>query len=245
MKTDEILTQLTDFRRFAMAAGACLTLWTGPAAATEWQPVQSIRDAASTFAAAELGGDGEDIRAEAGELDGRLRMARCDRPLEAFLPNGSAAGNRLIVGVRCTGSKPWKLFVPVRIARFADVLIVRHALPRGHVLTPADLRTERRDLGNQIRAYVSDLAHLPGRRLKRPVIAGTPLTHAMVDAENIVRRGQKVTLLVEEGGMQIRMTGKALADGAKDQRIRVENTSSRRVVEGVVRSPEVVEIMLN
>jgi flagella basal body P-ring formation protein FlgA len=77
------------------------------------------------------------------------------------------------------------------------------------------------------------------------VLAGTPITHNLVDAERIVRRGQKVTLVVDDGGMEIRMAGRALSDGALDQRIRVENVSSRRVVEGVVRSAEVVEIRLN
>jgi flagella basal body P-ring formation protein FlgA len=54
-----------------------------------------------------------------------------------------------------------------------------------------------------------------------------------------------VTLVVDNGGMEIRMAGKALSDGALDQRIRVENVSSRRVVEGIVRSAEIVEIRLN
>jgi flagella basal body P-ring formation protein FlgA len=33
-------------------------------------------------------------------------------------------------------------------------------------------------------------------------------------------------------------------DGAVDQRIRVENTVSHRIVEGLVRSPEYVEVLV-
>lgn len=215
------------------------------APAGQWQSVESIRETASRYAAEKLDADGEDVRAEPGELDTRLRMARCDAPLEGFLPNGMGNGNRLIVGVRCAGSKPWKLFVPVRIARYGDVLVATRALPRGHLLTPEDVRSERRDLTSGMQTLIGSFGELPGRRLTRPVLAGTPLTHNLVDVERVIRRGQKVMLVVDDGGVEIRMAGKALSDGALDQRIRVENASSRRVVEGIVRSSEVVEVRLN
>ncbi|WP_405233775.1 flagellar basal body P-ring formation chaperone FlgA [Lentisalinibacter salinarum] len=252
MQSDGTLTAATEIRRGLSAPAALalvlvpvLVLFAGGATAADWQPVESIRETAARYAASQLGADGDDVRVEAGELDTRLRMNRCDVPLSGFLPNGMGNGNRLVVGVRCEGTKPWKLFVPVRIARYADVLVVSRSLPRGHVLTTGDVHTERRDLSSHLKTYAGSLRQLPGRRLKRPVLAGTPLTHNMVDAEQIVRRGQKVTLVVDNGGMQIRMAGRALSDGALDQRIRVENVSSRRVVEGVVRSPEVVEIRMN
>jgi flagella basal body P-ring formation protein FlgA len=246
MRNVRTLTAATENRRrWRGLAAFALTLCAGAAGAADWQPVESIRETAARHAAGQLGADGDDIRVEAGELDSRLRMNRCDVPLTGFLPNGMGNGNRLVVGVRCEGSKPWKLYVPVRIARYAQVLVVTRSLPRGHVLGTGDVRTERRDLSSHLKTYAGSLAELPGRRLKRPVLAGTALTHHLVDAEQIIRRGQKVTLVVDDAGMEIRMAGRALSDGALDQRIRVENVSSRRVVEGVVRSAEVVEIRLN
>lgn len=245
MQSVGTLTAATEIRRGLSALAALAFALLAPAAAADWQPVDSIRETAARYAASQLGADGADMRVEAGELDSRLRMKRCDAPLSGFLPNGMGNGNRLVVGVRCEGSKPWKLYVPVRIARYGDVLVVTRSLPRGHLLTAADVRSEKRDLSSHLNTYAGSLGQLPGRRLKRPVLAGTPITHNMVDAERVVRRGQKVTLVVDNGGMEIRMAGKALSDGALDQRIRVENMSSRRVVEGVVRSAEVVEIRLN
>jgi flagella basal body P-ring formation protein FlgA len=40
------------------------------------------------------------------------------------------------------------------------------------------------------------------------------------------------------------MAGKAMADGALNQRIKVENSVSRRIVEGLVRSAELVEVQV-
>ena len=50
--------------------------------------------------------------------------------------------------------------------------------------------------------------------------------------------------LIANGGMTIQMSGKALMDGAISQRIRVENTNSGRIVEGIVRSRELVEVLV-
>jgi flagella basal body P-ring formation protein FlgA len=44
--------------------------------------------------------------------------------------------------------------------------------------------------------------------------------------------------------MSVRMAGKALGDGLINQRVRVENLSSGKIVEGIARSPQVVEIVL-
>jgi flagella basal body P-ring formation protein FlgA len=52
-----------------------------------------------------------------------------------------------------------------------------------------------------------------------------------------------VTLLADAGGISVRMAGRALSDGLINQRIKVENLSSGKIVEGIARSPQVVEIV--
>jgi len=43
--------------------------------------------------------------------------------------------------------------------------------------------------------------------------------------------------------MSVRTAGKALNDGLINQRVRVQNMSSGKIVEGVARSEQVVEII--
>ena len=57
-----------------------------------------------------------------------------------------------------------------------------------------------------------------------------------------VKRGQEVTLLASAGGIQVRMAGRALADGREGARLRVQNLSSQAVVEGVVETDGVVRV---
>jgi flagella basal body P-ring formation protein FlgA len=212
--------------------------------AERWQPTEDIASAAESYLLKRQGNGAAGASARAGMLDRRLRLSRCDAPLEAFLRDGTRIGPRTTVGVRCSGSKPWKVYVPVVLSIRREVWIARHPLPRGHVLTADDLMSDLRDISRINAAWVSDKAALIGQRLKTSILAGRIVTRQLIEAENVVRRGQTVTLAVSSGGLTIRMTGKALTDGALNQRIRVQNLNSGRVVEGIVRSRELVEILV-
>ena len=65
----------------------------------------------------------------------------------------------------------------------------------------------------------------------------------MLLGSRVVQRGQTVTLIATNGGFSVRMAGRALSDGMINQRVRVENLSSGKVVEGIARSEQVVEII--
>ena len=49
-----------------------------------------------------------------------------------------------------------------------------------------------------------------------------------------LRRGDNVALVSRRGGVEVRVAGKALADAGENERVTVENLSSRRVVQGIV-----------
>jgi flagella basal body P-ring formation protein FlgA len=151
---------------------------------------------------------------------------------------------RTIVGVRCTGSKPWKVYVPVDVVTLATVYTAGATLPKGHLLTAADLATDERDVSRLTGGYFTNKDALIGQRLKQQLLAGRIFTPTVLQADFIIRRGQTVTLLAKGGGINVTMTGKSLMDGALNQRIRAENLSSGRIIEGIVRSREHVEILL-
>ena len=215
---------------------------------SQWHPVGSIEDAAEAFLRSKIGlgapGAGSRTMLQAGSLDERHRLAKCDVPLEPFMRRGARVSARTIVGVRCSGSKPWKVYVPVDVVTLATVTVAAAALPRGHVLSAADLVTDRRDVSRQLAGYFSSPDDLVGQRVKHQVIAGRVITPSMLEANTIIKRGQTVTILVNSAGIGVRMAGTALMDGALNQRIRVENRNSGRVIEGVVRSQEHVEIIV-
>lgn len=233
------------FDAVALAVTAMLTLCTGAAAASSgWQSTEEITAVAEDYLRSRIGGSAENTAVQAGVLDPRHLLAQCTKPIEAFLRRGTKVSARTIVGVRCTGTKPWRVYVPVDVIVTDTVFVAARTLPRGHLLTAADLVAEERDVTRLVSGYVSSKAQLIGQRLKSQLMAGRILTPKLLQADMAIRRGQSVTLVVVSGDVSIRMGGKALADGALGQRIRVENSNSGRVVEGIVRSQEHVEVLV-
>ena len=214
------------------------------AASQQWQPTEQIAAAAEKFLRERIGKTASRTTVKASRLDSRHRLSLCSQRLEPFLRRGTEISARTIVGVRCDGDRPWKVYVPVDVVVTADVLVASRTLPRGHVISAGDLVAQQRDVSRLISGYLSDIESLKGQRLKSQLIAGRILTPAMLQVDATIRKGQAVTLIINSGGINVQMSGKAMMDGALSQRIQVENTNSGRVVEGIVRSPEHVEVLV-
>src|SRR5690606_30212151 len=105
---------------------------------------------------------------------------------------------------------------------------------RGEPLRAEDLRHERRNVSRLNGAYLTRIKDAEGMVLKHPVPAGSVLAARLVERPKIVRRGQRVPVVVRSGTLAVRSDGEALADAAEGDRVRVRNVSSRMVIEGVV-----------
>ena len=132
--------------------------------------------------------------------------------------------------------------MPVEIRREIDVLVLRRAVTRGEVLGAADVVGQKRQVASLSSPYVGRIAELAGRPTRRPLPEGTPLTAEALSAALLIKRGQTVTLTASTGGIEIRASGRALADASASQRLRVQNLDSLKVVEGVAESDGVVRV---
>lgn len=225
-----------------------LSFLVGPAFAGGWHDPADIASTAENYlrtridAVADDGGNETVLSSDM--LDKRLKLAACDRPLSGFLRPGARIAARTIVGVRCSGSRPWKVYVPVEMTVNMDIWVASRPLPRGHILSEEDMVAERRNVSRQAGGYFSTGQALAGQRLEISILQGRAFEPRFVEADNVIRRGQSVTLAVRSNGIDVRMSGTALSDGALNQRIRIENRNSGRVVEGIVRSRELVEVLV-
>ena len=169
-----------------------------------------------------------------GQLDSRLNLSQCSSPLEVYLPVGSRDIGRLTVGVKCTDANPWSLHVPVTVTVYKNVVVASRSLSRGEVLTENDFKRVKYDMSQLPVGYIEDPVYGIGMELKRRLATGVPLTASMMKKPHIIKRGQQVSIVARAGGMEVRMSGKALAHGAVGERIRVLNVRSKKKLEGTV-----------
>jgi len=213
------------------------------AIAGTYQSHNSIYQAARNFVRSQVvSQNNQQAEIKIGKLDSRLKLNQCNKKLNTFLPKGSRKLGKTTVGVKCTGRKPWSLHVSVTISVFKDVLVASHQLNKNSILTEADFKLEKHDLAELHYGFFEDLKIAAGMKLKRRVLVGAVLTPAMLKKPKIISRGQQITIMAQSGRMQVRMEGKALANGAVGERIKVMNLKSKQKLEGVVTSTGVVKV---
>jgi len=188
--------------------------------AADWQPVASIRAAALSSLPA--GTEGEAQVADA------LRLPRCGGALQVQ-PTANTT-----VEVSCPDAGGWRLFVPVKVRRNQTVLVLARGIAAGETLTAADISTAQRDAARIAGAVLADPNAAIGRIARRQLQAGTLLSSNDLVAQRLIKRGDNVALVSRRGSVEVRIAGRAMGDAGENERISVENLSSRRIVQGTV-----------
>lgn len=208
------------------------------------QPIASIEQAARGIALKELGG-GDPATLEVQPVDPRLRYAACQGPLLGGMAPGMRSQARMTVEVRCA-EPHWRIFIGVTLHSVEHVVVTTHPLMRQVVLGPADLTVVEREITLLPGGYYRSPEALYGTVTGRMLGAGEVLTPTVVQIPPVIRRGQQVTVVARQGGLEVRQAGTALADAGLSQRVQVQTGAGRgtHAIEGVVRAPDLVEVAI-
>ncbi len=209
------------------------------------EPLERIMTTVRTFVLASLGDAATTAtRIDIGQLDSRLRLARCAHLPTAQLAPGSRSLDNGTVNIRCTAPVTWSIFVPVRVEREVAAVVVTRPLSRQQVITAADVRLEATSSAQLANGYFDTPENVIGLQTKRALLPGQVLNDALLTPAKVVKRGQQVTLIVVTPGVTVQMKGEALEDGAVGQRIRVRNSTSKQIIEGEIEASGMVRLQL-
>lgn len=232
--------QAPNFRR----AGLLLALAGLRAWGNDLQDIGALEGIARTAAIKELPAASEQQRLQVGPIPVGQKLPRCVGAVIPGVAPGLRMSGRILIELTCSDAKGWHVYVPVRIVGTTAATVAAHALIGGSLITAGDLAVERRDLSTLPPGYLNDPSIAIGLTLIRPLAGGAVLTNQELLGAKAVQRGQSVTLVANAGGIDVRMAGRAMSDGLINQRIKVENLSSGKIVEGIARSEQVVEIVI-
>lgn len=113
-----------------------------------------------------------------------------------------------------------------------DVYIPTRDLHRGDILSAGDLQRVTRDRNRLPQDPVRDRSDAVGQRVARSVRQDRVLRMSHLESVPMVERGDRVTLFLDTGSIQIRSVGMAAESGAVGDWIRVKNLDSRRELSG-------------
>jgi flagellar basal body P-ring formation protein FlgA len=130
-----------------------------------------------------------------------------------------------------------------RIERMAKIPVLRQSMNQGSVIGTNDIEyieVAQRSLKSDIMLDANKLVGMTPRRI---VNAGVPVNPNDLEFPQLIERGDVVTMVFNENGLELTAQGKAMEDGAKGDRIRVTNTSSNKTI--VAEVTNVKEVTLN
>jgi flagella basal body P-ring formation protein FlgA len=224
---------------------ATLLTLTFPAAATgPAQSLASISEQVENFLLTPYKEQEQAVEVQVGSLDPRLRLAPCGTELEVFQPTGARPLGNTSVGVRCPAPRPWTIYLSATVRVFDQVQVASRPLPRGTILSAADLRSERQDLTTLSGGYETSSARVVGKQLQRPLRAGEVIPSRALSSALVIKRGEQVSILARQGGMEVASSGIALHNAAMGERLQVRNRSSQKLIEGTVIAAHKIEIGL-
>ncbi len=129
------------------------------------------------------------------------------------------------------------------VEALARVVVSAGPLKRGQILLPKNLSTAVMDISSMSNPGL-EVDNFIGKKLQRSMRAGSPVSLSMVESLPVVRRGERVKIVINSGQMRLTATGLARSDGILDEMIRVQNINSNKIIHCRVAAPGLVEVLL-
>ena len=124
-------------------------------------------------------------------------------------------------------------------------LVVAKPLAMRQLIRDEDL-IERRALVERLPDEpLATRAEVVGQAAARPLAAGTVLTGRAVEAQQLVKAGQYVTVTLQQGAVNIKSVAKAVESGSYGQTIRVKNEATRDVFQVILTGPQTATMNLS
>jgi len=136
------------------------------------------------------------------------------------------------------------MYVPVYVGKLEQVVVLKSNVERGKEIVNSMLTVQLHDVGKLTQGYFLELQNLKDKAAVRHLVAGQILNPMMVDAVDLIKKGDRVMIVINKGELKVKMPGIALASGEKGKQISVRNRSSNRIVKAVIKERGLVEIII-
>lgn len=161
-----------------------------------------------------------------------------------FVPQASSnptylAGNFFFA---VEGQEAGRARVTAQVDLTVPALVATRTLARGHILAEEDLSLTQIPY-TQGKGALLDPNQAVGQTLKGNVSAGDPIRDRNLTKSILVKRGDMVTIVAQQGGLKVTASGQARQDGALGDTIGITNLDSKKNLTGRVIGPSQVEII--
>ncbi len=115
--------------------------------------------------------------------------------------------------------------------------VLTTGLRRGDAITPDLITFVEPDPDRRIQGLIQSTELLQDTEAARNLRAGQPLALRDIQAISVIKKGDAVKLVFEQGMLRLTVNAKALSDAAKGETVRVMNLQSKRTMDAIAMAP--------
>ncbi len=210
----------------------------------QFESHQVIKNKALAYLSSRL--DAEDIEhtLQIQHIDPRLKLKKCPLDIEISLTQELVKPGKNTLNIQCKSPAPWRVFITADVTLFSRALVAKYPLNKGHLIQKNDLKLETIKLTGLRTAYLSDPDRAVNHVLKRRVQRGDLISVKNLSKPTLIKKGDKITIIAKNNGFQISMKGTALTAGGKDDKIRVKNSKTKKIIQGIIFDAQTVKVTL-
>ncbi len=137
-----------------------------------------------------------------------------------------------------------KIAATAVIKAYDQIFVSRRAFKKGYYLQKDDIYPILMDVKKIPNGALKDIEKVIGKPLLRSITANMPLISGMVSEAPVVKKGQRVILLVESKGLKMSIIGEMKQDGTVGNHAKAINLASKKIVTGILINENTVKMEL-
>ena len=122
------------------------------------------------------------------------------------------------------------------------IVMSARAFRKGHNLQKDDVFPKLMDVTRIPKGAIKNAEQMIGKPLTRSIVANAPLVDTMIADMPLVKRGRKVTLVIESPSFIITALGEIKENSAVGNRVRAVNLASKKVINGLLLNENTVKV---
>jgi len=157
----------------------------------------------------------------------RLRVLQSTR--------GSTAGVQSFqIAADVAGKEQARFWVKAEVRVYDQVVVAARPLGRQETLSAKDLRLERREITSRTAQIFIRFDDVVGKQSIRAIQGDDVITASAIERPTLLKRGSPITLVFDSGILRVETQGVAEEGGKMGDLIQVKNSTSGKMLRGVV-----------
>ena len=127
-----------------------------------------------------------------------------------------------------------RFWVKAEVRVYDQVVVAARPLGRQETLSAKDLRLERREITSRTAQIFTRLDDVVGKQSIRAIQSDDVITANAIERPTLLKRGSPITLVFDSGSLRVETQGVAEEGGKMGDLIQVKNSTSGKMLRGVV-----------